>query len=75
MRRLLVVAGFLMILLGSVWGLQGAGFLQGSFMSNDATWLWIGAIVAVVGMFLLAFGLRPSSKNRVEPPTTGSRTA
>lgn len=75
MRRLLVIAGFLSILLGSIWVLHGAGFLQGSFMSNDPTWLWIGMVVVVLGLILLGFGIRPSSKKRVEPPITGSRTA
>ncbi|MEK6987719.1 MAG: hypothetical protein AABX97_06450 [Candidatus Thermoplasmatota archaeon] len=58
MRTLVVVVGVVVLLLGTVWALQGAGILLGSFMSNDPTWLWIGAITAVVGLALLVFGVR-----------------
>jgi hypothetical protein len=58
MRIILVVLGVLVSLAGVVWALQGAGFLLGSFMSNDPTWLWIGVITAVIGVGILGLGLR-----------------
>jgi len=58
MRIVLVVLGVLVSLAGAVWTLQGAGFILGSFMSNDPTWIWIGAVTAVVGLGILAFGIR-----------------
>ncbi len=58
MRILVVVLGVLVLLAGAVWTLQGAGLILGSFMSNDPTWMWIGAVTALVGVGILAFGIR-----------------
>jgi len=58
MRIILVVLGVLVALAGAVWALQGAGFIPGSFMSNDPTWIWIGAVTALMGLGILAFGIR-----------------
>ncbi|HEX9566995.1 MAG TPA: hypothetical protein VGA48_05295 [Thermoplasmata archaeon] len=58
MRVILVVLGVLVSLAGAVWALQGAGFILGSFMSNDPTWIWIGVVTALVGLGILAFGVR-----------------
>ena len=58
MRIILVVLGVLVFLAGAVWAFQGAGFILGSFMSNDPTWLWIGAVTALVGLGILGIGLR-----------------
>ena len=58
MRVVLVVLGVLVFLAGAVWTLQGAGFILGSFMSNDPTWIWIGATTVLVGLGILAFGIR-----------------
>lgn len=38
-----------MAVVGSVWGLQGAGVLPGSVMSGDPKWLVIGSVLAVCG--------------------------
>ncbi len=57
MRIVFVVLGVLILLAGGVWALQGGGFIPGSFMSNDPTWLWIGAITAVLGLGVLTFGI------------------
>ena len=58
MRIILVVLGVLVALAGAVWALQGAGFILGSVMSNDPTWIWIGAVTALMGLGILAFGIR-----------------
>ena len=57
MRIVFVVLGVLILLAGGVWALQGAASIPGSFMSNDPTWLWIGAITAVLGLGVLTFGI------------------
>ena len=57
MRIILVVLGVLVALAGAVWALQGAGFILGSFMSNDPNWIWIGAVTAVLGLGILAVGI------------------
>jgi hypothetical protein len=58
MRIIVLVLGVLVLLAGAVWALQGAGLILGSFMSNDPTWMWIGAVTALVGLGILAFGIR-----------------
>jgi len=59
MRVILVVLGVLVLVAGAVWGLQGAGFIPGSFMSNNPTVVWIGAITSLLGLGILAFGVWP----------------
>ena len=65
MRLLFVVIGIIVLLMGSVWAFQGAGYVSGSFMSNDPTWIAIGAPTAAIGALLAVAGLR--SKNAVAP--------
>ena len=48
-RRAVRIAGIVASALGVLWALQGAGFVQGSVMSNDPTWVWIGSLTAVGG--------------------------
>ena len=57
MRLVLVVLGILFLLAGLVWTLQGIGTLQGSFMSNSPTWVWIGGITAFAGFGIVVLGL------------------
>jgi hypothetical protein len=58
MQIVVIVVGGLIALAGLVWALQGAGRIAGSFMSNDPTWIWIGAGTAVAGLAVVVFGLR-----------------
>jgi hypothetical protein len=58
MRQIvLVVLGLVAVLAGSVWTLQGLGYVGGSFMSGATVWAVIGPIVALVGLALIALGL------------------
>ncbi|HVH53353.1 MAG TPA: hypothetical protein VNA32_04395 [Actinomycetota bacterium] len=43
-----------------MWIFQGIGVLKGSFMTGDASWSWIGAACVLVGLAILARGLRRS---------------
>ena len=65
MRLLFAVVGIIVLLMGSVWALQGAGYIPGSFMSNNPTWIAIGAPTAALGGILAVVGLR--SKKSVAP--------
>ena len=58
---IVVVFGILIVLAGTVWALQGVGVILGSFMSNNPTWIGIGAATAIIGVGLVAFGLRSHS--------------
>ena len=58
MRPIVVVLGVILLLAGAVWALQGAGYLLGSPMSNDPTWLWIGIVTGLAGVGIVAFGVR-----------------
>ncbi len=68
-RLVLVPFGILLTLLGVVFGAQGAGMLgTGSFMDNNSTYIYLGGVVAIIGMLLLAFGVIPRQRNQMVPP-------
>ncbi len=54
-RILLVFA----LLLGLVWMGQGVGLIGGSFMTGQAMWAVIGAIVSAIAVIGLWFSTRP----------------
>ena len=58
MRWTLVVVGGLLILVGGVWMLQGAGVIGGSFMSGSSLWFVIGLICALIGIAIVVQGVR-----------------
>ena len=53
MKTIVNVIGVLLVLMGSVWILQGINILPGSFMTGDISWTYRGAVLAVVGALLL----------------------
>jgi hypothetical protein len=53
-----LIVGVIAILVGTVWILQGSGVLPGSFMTGQSMWLFIGIIVALVGLALAYNGIR-----------------
>jgi hypothetical protein len=55
---LLAAVGFVLAIAGVIWALQGFGVIGGSFMSGDTVWAVIGPVVAVVGLALVAVGVR-----------------
>lgn len=57
-RWLPIVLGVVLVLLGGVWALQGAGVLPGSFMTGSRLWLVIGIAALVAGGWLLWRGVR-----------------
>ncbi len=52
-----LIVGVLLLLIGLLWTLQGAGVVGGSFMSGKTMWLVIGVVVAVAGLLLGSLGL------------------
>jgi hypothetical protein len=63
MRMGSVVVGAIAILVGAVWILQGAGALPGSFMTGQRLWLFIGIVVAIIGLALGYNGIRRPTRS------------
>lgn len=57
-RIALIIVGVIALLVGLVFAGQGANLLPGSAMSGERMWLYIGLILAIVGIVLIALGLR-----------------
>ncbi len=55
MRPVLFVPGVIVVLMGLVWALQGAGYLPTTFMVGPP-WILIGAGVASLGVGVAAMG-------------------
>ncbi len=62
MRYALLILGALMLLMGSVWLLQGIGILPGSFMTGQIFWAVMGAVSMAVGGSLVLAGFRPNRR-------------
>ncbi len=58
MKIALDVIGVVLVLMGGLWFLQGMDVLRGNVMSGQPQWVFIGAIVAVLGLGLLVFANR-----------------
>lgn len=58
MKIVLNLIGALLILSGGVWILQGINILPGSFMTGQIQWAVYGALAAIAGAVLIAFGNR-----------------
>jgi hypothetical protein len=53
-RSIQIAVAIVLILLGALWSGQGTGYIPGSFMSGDRTWLVIGLILLAAGLILIA---------------------
>jgi hypothetical protein len=52
MRIGTIVAALLLVLVGGVFALQGAGLLPSAVMHGKPEWLVIGVLMVVAGIFL-----------------------
>jgi hypothetical protein len=57
-RTISLMIGGGAVLVGGLWIGQGAGFIKGSFMTGSRTWLVIGLLCLVIGLFLIFLSLR-----------------
>lgn len=57
-RVVLILLGVIALVVGGVWVGQGLNLIPGSFMTGNRMWLAIGLVVGVVGIILIALGLR-----------------
>ena len=53
-----LIVGILLFLLGAVWALQGVGLLLGSPMTGVSFWMWVGLVLAIVGIVLILVSWR-----------------
>jgi hypothetical protein len=63
-RIALIIVGVIALLVGLVFAGQGANLIPGSAMSGSHMWLYIGLVVAIVGIVLIALGLRRPGRGR-----------
>ena len=57
-KPVLVTIGVIVAILGVIFTLQGLGFIGGSAMTGSTLWAILGPLIAVVGIVVVAFGLR-----------------
>jgi hypothetical protein len=53
MKIVFTVVGVLMVLMGTIWFLQGINLLPGSFMTGQIRWAVYGALAVVAGLTLV----------------------
>ena len=58
MKIALNVIGVLLVLIGSIWFLQGINVLPGSFMTGQTRWAMRGGMAVVVGIATLLWASR-----------------
>ncbi len=78
LRWVLIVVGIFMMLVGTVFALQGDNMVGGSsLMDGNSMYIYIGGVVAVIGLLLVAGGIvagRSRGKIVSPPPVqSGSR--
>jgi hypothetical protein len=54
----MVLIGLALVLVGTLWILQGVGIAKGSFMTGSAFWGWMGVLCVAVGLPVLVLGFR-----------------
>ena len=57
-KSLRVGLGVLLVLMGSIFTLQGLGYLAGSAMTGETLWAVIGPILAMIGIVVVARAVR-----------------
>lgn len=60
MRLIRNLLALLVLAIGVLWSLQGLGLVQGSFMTGQRQWLYIGLVTVLVGLL----GLRWANRSR-----------
>ncbi|WP_326566901.1 hypothetical protein VSH64_34330 [Amycolatopsis rhabdoformis] len=63
MKRWITMAiGAVLVLVGAVWVLQGAGVITGSFMTGQKLWFLVGLVAFLVGVVAIAATARRTTK-------------
>jgi hypothetical protein len=54
-----IAVGVILAILGTIFSLQGVGIIGGSsLMDSNALFIYVGSFIAVIGLVLIASGLR-----------------
>jgi uncharacterized membrane protein HdeD (DUF308 family) len=69
MKWFLTIIGVLLLLMGSVWILQGLNILTQGFMAGHIQYTILGVIVDVVGIALLVVAFRRRKPTGSNPST------
>jgi hypothetical protein len=69
MRIVWNIAGASLLAIGALWCGQGAGYVRGSFMTDDRKWLIIGAVTACIGVSLLLLAQSHKRARSLSPRT------
>ncbi|HEY3874813.1 MAG TPA: hypothetical protein VGM92_05020 [Candidatus Kapabacteria bacterium] len=57
-KKILLALAVLLILIGLVWFGQGIGVINGSVMTDDPKWAWIGGAMIVIGLGMITLRRR-----------------
>ncbi len=60
----LLLLGLVALVVGAVWIGQGLNLIPGSFMTGNRMWFFIGIVVGLAGIVMLAFAGRRLSTGR-----------
>ncbi len=67
MKTTLIVLGAALAIMGSVFTLQGLGYVGGSPMTDETFWAIVGPIIVVVGIVLIALAARTGGSGNQGP--------
>ncbi|MGY4645097.1 hypothetical protein [Cellulomonas sp. URHB0016] len=59
-----IALGVLLAVIGSIWTLQGLGYVAGSAMTGVTVWAIIGPVVAIAGVILVVRSFRERRRGR-----------
>ncbi|MCT2276707.1 hypothetical protein ACIODS_21450 [Micromonospora chalcea] len=50
--------GLLAVVLGALWTVLGLGYVEGSALSDERLWAYVGAVLILIGLVGLWWGMR-----------------
>lgn len=72
-KWILIVVGILLVIFGTVFALQGANVIGGSsLMSGNSMYIYVGGVLAVIGVIMLVLGIVSKSKIASTSATAGT---
>ncbi|MBC8991194.1 MULTISPECIES: hypothetical protein [Micromonospora] len=53
-----LTVGLLAVVLGALWTVLGLGYVEGSALSDERLWAYVGAVLILIGLVGLWWGMR-----------------